>query len=93
MELKKGKFYKVELSCQGYYSQSRAKDVQIVELSENDKKNFNYEDGINPTHLLVYYDCSCGVRKEIPGIVEKNDNNEIIFAVSNLKKFKIKNIT
>ena len=92
MELKPGKFYKIELSCEGYFSQARAKDVNIIELSEDEKKGFNYDDGINPTHLLVFYDCSCGVRKEIPGIIEKN-NDEIIFAVSKQKKFKVKNLS
>ncbi len=91
MELQKGRFYNVILSCDGYYSQSRAKDVKIIKMSDEEKKQFNYDD-INPTHTLVFYDCSCGIKKEIPGVIEKEDDKEIIFAVSKQKKYLIKNI-
>ena len=92
MELKKGRFYNVILKCGNFASQARAKDVDIVELSKEDKSKFNYDD-ISPTHTLLFYDCTCGGRKEIPGIIEKNENNEIIFAVSKEKKFIIREIT
>ena len=92
MELKRGKFYNVILKCGNFSSQSRAKDVNLLEISEQERAQFNYND-ISPTHTLVFYDCTCGGRKEIPGIIEKNDENEIIFAVSKEKKFYIKEIT
>lgn len=92
MELKKGRFYKVILKCGSFSSQARAKDVNLLEMSEKEKNQYNYED-ISPTHTLVFYDCTCGGRKEIPGIIEKNDKDEIIFAVSKEKKFFIKEIT
>ncbi len=91
MDLKPGKFYSIILKCEGYFSQARAKDVKIIELSEKEKGRYSYDD-INPTHSLIFYDCSCGVRKEIPGIIEKENENEIIFAVSTQKKFLIKNL-
>ncbi len=79
MELKKGRFYTVILECEGFFSKARAKDVDIVKNNDED--------------VLVFYDCTCGVRKEIPGKIEKNDNNEIIFSVSDKKKYIVREIS
>jgi len=91
MELKPGRFYNIVLSCQGFGSQSRAKDVKILELSENESKNYDFYE-IKPTHRLIFYDCTCGGMKELVGSVEKNEN-EIVFAISPEKKFIIRELS
>ena len=91
MKLIPGRFYTIELKCMNNYANIRAKDVNLIEMNETEKKNFNYDD-ISPTHYLVFYDCLCGIVREIPGIIEKNDDKEIIFAVSSQKKYHIKEL-
>ena len=90
MELKPGRFYNVILSCQGVGSKSRAKDVKITELDNEEKEKFKF-DNITPTHRLIFYDCSCGGIKELIGYVEENDTH-IIFSISPEKKFIIKEL-
>ena len=91
MELKADRFYNIYLSCGGFRSLSRAKNVKIIELSEKDK-NFFKTDYINPTHRLIFYDCICGTMKDLIGCIEEKDN-EIIFSVSEDKKFIIKELS
>ncbi len=91
MELKPGRFYNIILSCQGFGSQSRAKDVKILKLSEDEIENYSFYEE-KPTHRLIFYDCTCGGMKELVGCVEKDDK-EIIFSISPEKKFIIKELS
>lgn len=91
MELKPERFYNIYLSCGGFRSLSRAKNVKIVNLSDKESEMLK-TDYITPTHRLIFYDCICGTMKDLTGCVEKNDN-EIVFAVSDEKKFIIKELS
>jgi hypothetical protein len=91
MEIKPERFYNIYLSCQGFSSLSRAKNIKILELSDDDKKILK-TDYISPTHRLIFYDCTCGSMKDLVGCIEK-DNEEIVFSVSPEKKFIIKELT
>ncbi len=91
MELKPGRFYNVILSCQGVGSKSRAKDVKILELDNDEKEKYKF-DNVTPSHRLIFYDCTCGGIKELVGYVEENEE-KIIFAISPEKKFIIKELS
>ncbi len=91
MELKPGRFYNIILSCQGFGSQSRAKDVKIIELDKDEIKDYDFYEN-KPTHRLIFYDCTCGGMKELVGTIEKNDT-DIIFSISSEKKFIIKELS
>ncbi len=90
MELKPGRFYNIILQCQGFGSQSRAKDVRIFKLDSDEAKKYSFDD-YTATHRLIYYDCTCGGIKELTGAVEKDDK-EIIFGISKEKKFVIREL-
>ena len=91
MELKPGRFYNIILSCQGFGSTARVKDVRISNLSKEESEKFSFE-GTVPTHRLTFYDCTCGGMKELVGFIEKNED-EIIFGISNEKKFIIRELS
>jgi hypothetical protein len=91
MELKQGRFYNIVLTCQGFGSTSRAKDVRILNLEKDEAEKFAF-DNVVPTHRLIFYDCTCGGMKELVGVVEK-DEEEIVFAISPEKKFIIKELS
>ena len=90
MDLKPGRFYNVILSCQGVGSKSRAKDVKILPLDDNEKDIYNFN-SVLPTHRLIFYDCTCGGFKELVGYIEQNDE-KIVFAISSEKKFIIQEL-
>ena len=91
MELKPGRFYNIILTCQGFGSTSRVKNVRITNLDKNESEKFSFE-GTVPTHRLTFYDCSCGGIKDIIGCIEK-DEDEIVFTISSEKKFIIRELS
>ncbi len=77
-------FCHITMAGETFKAQSRAKDAMIVPLPETTAE---------ATHLLRFYDCSCGSIRQITGKVVEAGDERIIFRVGAGKKFILEKIT
>jgi len=77
-------FCRITMAGDGFKAQSRAKDAMIVPLPETSAEG---------THLLRFYDCSCGSIRQIAGEVIEAGEEQVVFRVGPGKRFILEKIT
>ncbi len=76
-------FCRITMVGDDFSSQSRAKDVMIIPVTEPSAAE---------THQLRFYDCGCGAIRQVTGTVVAADAEKVVFQVGEGKKFVIEKL-